>query len=152
MGKKEIYIPYNNNALAQNTKDYDNLLTPYHLNPASTRYELHRVWVLDATLKKGKRHVYPRRILYIDEDSWSAVIAEQYNSKNQLWRISLSYTQYYPDMPGTMAVLDAFHDLTKQSHYIQLFTNVKGDAIQFFNVMPDKKYFSPASLRRNSIR
>jgi len=151
-GKKEIYIPYNNNALAQNTKDYDSLLTPYHLNPASTRYELHRVWVLDATLKKGKRHVYPRRVLYIDEDSWNAVIAEQYNSNNKLWRISLSYTQYFPDMPGTMTVLDAFHDLKKQSHYVQLLSNDRGKSPLFSNEMPDKKYFSPASLRRNTVR
>jgi len=152
MGKKEIYIPYNNNALAHNTKDYDSLLTPYHLNPVSTRYELDRVWVLDATLKKGKRHVYPRRVLYIDEDSWNAVIAEQYSSKNQLWRISLSYTKYYPDMPGTMAVLDAFHDLKKQSHYVQFSSSDKGNSPLFFHEMPDKKYFSPASLRQNSKR
>ncbi len=152
MGKKEIFIPYNNNALAQNLNDFDDLLTPHHINPESLRYELHRVWVLDARLKQGERHIYPRRVLYIDEDSWNAVIAEQYRSNEELWRVSLSYSRYFPEMPGTLTVLDAYHDLKKKSYYIQSRFKDKNRAFEFLNEVPDKKYFSPSGLRRRATQ
>ena len=152
VGKREIFIPYNSATLAKNTDNFEQLLTPYHLSPKSTRYELHRVWVLEAKLKSGSHHIYPRRILYLDEDSWIAIIAEQYDRNDNLWRVSLSHTKYYPDMPGVMKVMDAFHDLHKQTHYVQSVVHHKGKDIKFSNELPNKKYFSPASLRRKAKR
>ena len=61
LGKQEIYIPYNSYKLVGNTLKYSDVLQPGHLNPAYPRYELHRVWVVDATLKEGASHIYKRR-------------------------------------------------------------------------------------------
>ncbi len=152
VGKKEIFIPYNNKALAQKIGKLDKLLTPHHVNPEDTRYELHRVWVLDAKLKPTERHIYPHRVLYIDEDSWNAVIAEQYNRKDELWRVSLSYSRYHEEMPGTLPVLDAFHDLKKKSYYVQSIYKRNSKSFNFLKKLPDKKHFSPAELRRKSTQ
>ena len=40
-----------------------------HINPEHTRYELHRVWEVEATLKEGERHIYARRTFYLDEEA-----------------------------------------------------------------------------------
>ena len=152
LGKKEIFIPYNNKALAQKINSFDELLTPHHLNPETTRYELHRVWVLDAKLKPTERHIYPHRVLYIDEDSWNAVIAEQYNRKDEIWRVTLSYSRYHEDLPGSLTVLDAFHDLKKKSYYVQSIYKKNSNPFNFLKELPNKKYFSPLELRRKSTQ
>jgi len=42
-----------------------------YINPAYRRYETARVWVVDAHLKPGFRHLAPHRTYYVDEDSWT---------------------------------------------------------------------------------
>ena len=70
VGKREVYVPYNSFGMYDfNAKLHDIYLEKFASN-AHRRYELHRVWVVEATLKEGKRHIYHKRILYIDEDSW----------------------------------------------------------------------------------
>ena len=49
------------------TVKYADLLKPGHANPDFIRYELRRVWVVEGTLKEGFRHVYGKRVLFIDE-------------------------------------------------------------------------------------
>lgn len=56
-GKREMFIPANTFRINQQIK-YADLLKPGHPNPAYTRYELRRVWVLEGKLKPGYRHVY----------------------------------------------------------------------------------------------
>ena len=68
IGKKEMFVPYNAYAAVYQSKQ-DELLKPNHLNPDLVRWELHRVWVVEATLREGKRHVYSKRVFYLDEDS-----------------------------------------------------------------------------------
>ena len=70
VGMREIYIPYNAYRLQDPKLKYKDIITPLHINPEYTRYELHRVWVVDATLRAGERNVYKRRVFYVDEDAW----------------------------------------------------------------------------------
>jgi hypothetical protein len=87
IGKKEMYIPYNGYraAYAKNPAD---VAKPYFVNPDYLRWELHRVWVVEATLKPDKRHIYQKRVFFFDEDSWVAVASDQYDSRGQLYRSS----------------------------------------------------------------
>jgi len=57
---------------------------------------LHRVWVVEATLKEGKRHIYSKRTFYIDEDSWAALASDEYDGHGQLYRTVIATpTQSY---------------------------------------------------------
>ncbi|MDN4546356.1 DUF1329 domain-containing protein [Pseudomonas sp. C32] len=95
IGKKEMYVPYNTYKMTYETKPED-LLTPNHLNPDFVRWELHRVWVVEATLKEGKRHIYSKRVFYVDEDSWAALASDEYDGRGQLYRTVISApTQSY---------------------------------------------------------
>src|SRR5262249_14389615 len=79
VGKKEMYVPYNSYRLHGNTVKYADLLKKNHINQDLARYELHRVWVVDSTLKPGTSHVYSRRTLYVDEDSWQILAVDCYD-------------------------------------------------------------------------
>ena len=61
IGKKELYVPYNSYKLHSDKVKVSDIVKPLHINQELTRYELHRVWVVDATLKEGKRHIYKKR-------------------------------------------------------------------------------------------
>ncbi len=62
-GKKEMYVPYNSYRLTYHKNPAD-ITKPNHLNPDLVRWELHRVWVVEATLKPEKRaHLLEARVL-----------------------------------------------------------------------------------------
>ncbi len=115
---RTLYIPYNNDRLENKALSYKDILHIGHINPEHTRYELHRVWVIRATLKDEWRHVYSQRDFYLDADSWSIVIADQYDKQGQLFRVSLSYLRQDPNMPGTFPVFNAYHDLTARKYHV----------------------------------
>src|SRR5262249_6805568 len=109
VGKREMYIPYNTYRLIYGSKA-DEVFTPNHANPDVLRWELHRVWVVEATLKPGARHVYSKRVFYLDEDSWVAVSSDEYDARNQLYRsMFLLVTPSYA-IPDPFAALQLFYD------------------------------------------
>ena len=85
VGKKELFIPYNQNKRLQAPTDAD-LVKGKHLNPEWSRWELHRVWVVEGNLRAGQRHQSPKVRLYLDEDSWHAILSERYDAQGQLWK------------------------------------------------------------------
>ncbi|RJG03088.1 DUF1329 domain-containing protein [Noviherbaspirillum sedimenti] len=84
IGKKEMYIPYNNYDLM--IVDKDKLLGKNFLNPDFTRFELRRVWVVEATLKEGYRHIYSKRVFYFEEDNPAVGFSDQYDMSGKLFR------------------------------------------------------------------
>lgn len=98
VGKKELYIPYNSNKSV--LVPSDQLITPNFLNPDHVRWEKHRVWVVDATLKAGQRHVVPRRTYYVDEDTWQIVLVDGYDAQGKLIRQQWSLPYLAPDLPA----------------------------------------------------
>ncbi|PHR47167.1 DUF1329 domain-containing protein [Cycloclasticus sp.] len=94
--KKEKYIAYNNYKLGNKDLPFDEIFGEEHINPEVVRYELHRVWVLDSTLKEGQRHLYKRHTAYFDEDTWLGVAFEAYDAKDRLWRVGEQYNAFIP--------------------------------------------------------
>ncbi|MCY1504881.1 hypothetical protein D9M68_390690 [compost metagenome] len=101
VGKKEMLIPYNNNKVFGLKED--EIFARNHHNPDAIRWELHRVWVVEATLKPGKRHAVSKRMFYVDEDTWGSAMFDGWDPSGKLWRVSLSLNYYLPDMPGVMS-------------------------------------------------
>lgn len=111
LGKREIYSPANAFRANSAAYKYSDILTPNHPNPDAMRYELRRVWVVEADLKDGFRHVYGKRVLFIDEDTWNAVMADNYDGRGQLWKHAMINYYYHPDMSGWQAGSQFFMDL-----------------------------------------
>ncbi|MBT0961620.1 DUF1329 domain-containing protein [Denitromonas sp. IR12] len=91
VGKKEIYVPYNSFGAYDFKAKADEVLLRDFIAPSHRRYELHRVWVVEGTVKDGVRHTSPKRVLYLDEDSWNAVLAEDYDAQGNLWKVREGY-------------------------------------------------------------
>ncbi|WP_433740567.1 DUF1329 domain-containing protein [Pseudomonas putida] len=140
LGKREIYSPAN--AFKANTASvkYADILTPNHPNPEFMRYELRRVWVVEATLKEGFRHVYGKRVLFIDEDTWNAVMADNYDARGQLWKHAMINYYYHPDMSGWQAGSQFFMDLNSGQYTGYSMTNEskKGPILNEGKFTPDQ--------------
>jgi hypothetical protein len=107
VGKKEMLVPYNSYKLHSNTLKYTDILKKNHINPEHARYELHRVWVVDSKLKPGQSHLYSRRTLYVDEDSWQILAVDCYDSRGQLYRVQEGHVINFYDVPAIWTVPDA---------------------------------------------
>ncbi len=97
VGKREMIVPYNEYKLTFNPGKRENVAKKSHVNPDLQRWELHRVWVVEATLKPGKRHIYHKRTFYVDEDSWAAIASDQYDARGQLYKGTYSITAFAYD-------------------------------------------------------
>jgi len=152
LGKKEIYIPYNNYDMDSPDLSYKELLQVNHVNPEPMRYELHRVWVVEATLKEGKRHVYGKRVLYIDEDSWNSVIMDNYDTRGNIWRTAMQTSVIHPLMAGLYGRLWIYNDLQADAYVIDRLVNEQPQAERFDQEAVSPEYFTPANLRRITRR
>jgi hypothetical protein len=150
VGKKELYVPYNSYALHSDKLKYKDLLTPLHLNPEHLRYELHRVWVVEAKLKPDMRHIYQRRVFYIDEDSWQILAMDQYDSRDQLWRVSEAHCINYYEVPTFWSTAEVHYDL-QSGRYIAI--NLTNENAPYnFDVKFEATEFTPDALRREGKR
>lgn len=91
VGKKEVLVPYNVLGAYDFKAKIADVVGRNGLATSSRRYEMHRVWVVEATVKQGARHVSPKRTFYLDEDSWNAVLAEDYDVQGALWKVREGY-------------------------------------------------------------
>ena len=150
VGKKEIYIPYNDYRLHSDKLTYDQILKPGHLNPEYVRWEKHRVWEVKATLKKGVSHLYKTRVFYLDEDSWQISAADLYDNRDQLYRVAIAHGLNYYEVPAQWSTLEVFHDLQSR-RYIAMGLDNEGRMYNFDAKLTDSN-FTPAALRRSGIR
>lgn len=151
IGKKELYVPYNAYKLHSGKVKYKDILKPLHLNPDLPRYELHRVWVVDATLKEGTRHIYKRRTFYIDEDSWQILAVDNYDNRDQLWRVSEGHVINYYDVPTIWTTLEVHYDL-QAGRYIAVGLNNEERFTYDFSADLTPQDFTTSALRRDGRR
>ena len=150
LGKKEMLIPYNSNRTLTPAKDTD-VVAEHHLNPDHIRWELHRVWVVEATLKSGQRHTSPKSVYYIDEDSWIAVLGDRWDAKGQLARSQFLIPVAMPDIPAQVGVTFGVYDLTSGSMYVTLLMNSKKTQFKVMSRYKDS-VFTPDALAGEGVR
>ncbi len=147
-GKKEMFIPYNNNKLFA-VKDAD--VVGKFPNPDHVRWELHRVWVVDATLRAGQRHQAPKSRYYCDEDTWQCAIGDRWDANGQLWKTVWAFNIVTPDLPGTVTGSMGFNDLLSGTAFIG---NLYGGKAQQYVVKPriSDATFTPDALAGEGVR
>ena len=150
LGKKELYIPYNSYQLHSDELKYSDIIKPGHINSDLARYELHRVWVVEGTVKSNTSHIYAKRTFYIDEDSWQIAIADHYDARGQLWRVAEAHSINYYDVPMFWTTLEVLYDL-QAGRYIALGLDNEEDMYDF-KAKLDQRDFTPAALRREGRR
>jgi len=147
VGKREMYIPYNTYKVGDKSLKYKDIVGKHTLNADLVRYELHRVWVVEGTLKQGQRHVYGKRTFYLDEDSWSVVSEDAYDNRGGLWRVALLGMVQYYDAVVPWYRFGVVHDLTTGGYIAGGLDNEIKEPIQF-GVKGRLMDFQPDALRR----
>ena len=150
IGKQEMYIPYNGNRLLQPKTDAE-VLNKQGLNPGFVRWELHRVWVVEATLRAGQRHQSTKSRYYCDEDTWTCVLGDRWDSKGQLWKTLWYQTFVAPDLPGTVGGAFGFSDLLSGSAFVANLYNSKNAQYPLKPRYPDST-FTPDALAGEGVR
>ena len=150
VGKQEMLIPYNNWKLIDKSRKYKDVYGPQFVNRDLMRYELHRVWKVEATLKQGMRHIFPKREFYLDEDSWAIMVADNYDAQGKIWRVQESSIYVAPEIPACVGLEFVSYDLTV-GRYVAMATTQESRETDWLagqkgNI--DLKRFNPDELRR----
>ncbi|MDB5975016.1 MAG: hypothetical protein JWR07_1776 [Nevskia sp.] len=150
VGKKEMIVPYNQNRLGVEAQSghEDQIAKPHFLNPDLTRWELHRVWVVEGELRPGARHTEPKRRFYLDEDTWFAMLAESYDAQGHLWKYYQAIPFLYPDLPGVVSESGVVFNLL-DGNYVVDFLQVK--PTRFIPNMPASA-FTPEAIAASSVK
>jgi hypothetical protein len=151
VGKKEILVPYNAYKLHSNTLKYDDIIKKNHINQDLARYELHRVWVVESTLKPGVSHLYKRRTLYLDEDSWQLLVVDCYDSRDQLYRVQEGHVINYYDVPTLWTALELVMD-TSNGRYLALGLDNEEPRSRDFAIKRTTSDYQPNMLQRRGVR
>jgi hypothetical protein len=149
IGKKEMYVPYNDYAAVYKSTQAA-LLGPHFLNPDLVRWELHRVWVVEATLRPGKRHVYSKRVFYLDEDSWAALASDEYDARGQLYRAGFAYMSPSYDLPAPYTDMFCHYDLVARIYALTGYIAETG-GMRFTKALSDREWTAD-SLAGSGIR
>ena len=150
IGKKEMIIPYNSWSIADRRLKFDDILKPKHINPDVTRYERHRVWVVEANLRPDISHQFKRRIFYVDEDSWSIALVDIYDNRDQFWKFQEGHLGTYPMIPTVTAVPEVIYDLQTGRYFVTAMQNE--DKPSDYRIQFDDNYFTSQSLKRKARR
>jgi hypothetical protein len=148
--KREMYIPYNSYDAHSGDISADDLVRPGHLNPEYMRYELHRVWVVEATLREGTRHINPRRTFYLDEDTYQIALIDHYDQRGNLWRASEAHTINYYEVPTYWSSIETHMDLQSGRYIANGLDNQ--DPVNTFNVELSPSNYTPQALRTRGRR
>lgn len=151
VGKQEVYIPYNTYRVHSPNVKYADLVKPGHANPDFMRYELHRVWVLEGKLKEGFRHLYGKRVFFIDEDSLFAIMADNYDARGGLWRTSMVNHFYAYEMQSWQAGAGFYHDLNAGTYLAFNLINEQPSAYKLNEGKVTPQMFGPEAARRMGL-
>jgi len=149
-GKREMYVPYNAYRIHDATLADTELMDSGHLDPVFLRYELHRVWVVEATLRERERHINPRRTFYLDEDSYQILMVDHYDAGGHLWRYSEAHPINFYEVPAFWSTTEVHYDL-KAGRYTA-FRLDPDKPLPPFNTAMDPADFTPQALRRKGRR
>ena len=150
VGKREMLMPYNSYRLHSDQVSPREILQPLHINQDLARYELHRVWVVEARLKDNTNHIYSRRTLYVDEDSWQILAVDQYDARGDIWRVSEAHCINYYEVPTFWSTLEVHTDLIA-GRYLAI--GLDNDQPMYdFSIDRDSSDYTPGALRRSGVR
>ncbi len=146
LGKQEMYIPYNNNAVYGVTAP--KAMGAHFVDPNLVRWEKHRCWVVEATLHPGERNVLARRKFYVDEDTYAIGVCDAWDGNNNLFKTTHVYNNCQPELPGLVYGNSVNHNL-QTDDYVTIAGCWNGDPIFYVADFPSTD-FDPAHMAANA--
>lgn len=147
VSRREMYVPYNAYRLNNPNLSPTDFLWFGHPNPQFLRYEMHRVWIVDAKIKPAYRHSLPDRTYYLDEDSWQIVMAEHYDAKGQLVRYAEAHGVAHWQVPVFAPAMEFAYDLEGDKYVASGIDNATTPPL-FDRPLPSTDFTPEALVRR----
>jgi hypothetical protein len=91
MGKQKVLVPYDCDSL-----HFDASKPPIPLNNIRIQWELQSVWIVEGALHRGESNVLAVRRFYLDEDTWSILLGEGYDSSGTMVQYFMQYKSVTP--------------------------------------------------------
>ena len=150
-GKETLLVPYNVNKLDNKNIKYSDILGKNCIKAEFVRYEFHRVWVVEARLKQSSRHIYSKRVFYVDEDSWMVLMEDAYSTRGDLWRVALHglIQQKAENFPWYR--VHVYHDLNNEMCFVSGLDN-EVVSLPKFGFKDKVRNYTPDALRRTNLR
>jgi hypothetical protein len=120
-----------------------------HPKPENMRWELRRVFEVTGDLKAGQRHIYKRKVYYIDQDAWGVVGYDSFDQAGRLYRTGMTQPFFRSDSNVVNFQSVLMWDLTK---------DIWGWVLNYHDgfikdiPFPGDKTFSPDALAGGGIR
>jgi hypothetical protein len=150
IGKKEMIIPYNSAKINDHKLKYKDICKPGHVDQDLARYELHRVWIVEANNKPEVRHTFKKKVLYFDEDSYVPSLIDNYDQRDQYYKFQEGHTIYAPNVQTVGTVPELIYDLQTGGYFATALINE--DVPNDFSVSFDKEYFTPDAVKKRTTR
>ena len=147
LDKREVYVPYNTYRLSDKTLKYKDIIRPHSINPDYVRYELHRVWVVEGTLKPGSATSTASARSTSTKTPGACSPRMPTTIAASLWRASLHGLLQAYDAQVPMYRFGIYHDLNNGGYLVGGLDNEIKDPIQF-NAKAKVGDFQPDALRR----
>ena len=154
VGKKEMYVPYNSYKLIDKSRKFKDMLGPEYVNRDLMRYEPHRVWVVEATVKDDKRHSFAKRVFHFDEDSWALLQVDMYDAKGNLWRVQEGSVWAAPDVGACITYETQMYDLVARRYVVDNWT-AEGEVLDLTAAKDGRltaAHFTQNEMRRRGER
>jgi len=149
IGKKEMYMPHNSYQVHQPRYKYKDIIKKNHIDQDLARYELIRVWVVEANVKPGTTHVYKKRMFYVDEDTWQIVAVDNYDGRGALWRVQETHFASAYDKIYPAPVLETVYDLASGRYLVQAMNNEETESVEKeFSA----DFFDPANVSKQASK
>ena len=145
-----MYIPVNSFAMNKSDVKYDDVIGKSHINQDLPRYELRRVWVVEADLKDGTTHKFGKRRFYVDEDSWNIVAVDCYDTRGNLWKVQEGHLIVERGLPASTTGPEIISDLQARSYFATAVRSEDEANNQFVDY--DTRFFDPRELKRRATR
>jgi hypothetical protein len=153
LGKQELYVPYNSEKFFSPSVTLEEMVQARYPTRELIRYELHRVWVVEGTVRPDRRHTMARRVFYVDEDSWLFMVVDAYDSRGNLWRVSEHIPHLIYEVPSCVGDTSIYYDLAAGRYVLSPILNE--DLVDYLGghkgIITDSG-FSPDDLRRMGKR
>jgi hypothetical protein len=157
VGKKEIYIPHDAFKMYNFKAKHEEGYLKDAINPDLGRWEKHRVWVVDATIKPGVRHNTPHQTYYLDEDTWNLLLVDNYDANGKIWLARMAWQIPVWELGG-VCTYNPFvqYDMVSGRYTADYSVIGQGVDVQYFSQSTDPTFkpdfYTPESLRAISER
>ncbi|MGJ8667987.1 MAG: DUF1329 domain-containing protein [Oceanococcus sp.] len=150
LGRKPMITSYNSVPINSNKVKYSEILQPLHINQDLPRYEIHRMWVVEANNKPEVRHTFKKKMIYFDEDTWTATMVDNYDHRDEFYKFQEGHLICLPTMLSCSTVPEVIYDLQSRVYFATAMVNE--DKPNDFTVSFDEKDFAPNKVKKRATR